>query len=63
MASTGGDLWAMARQQVAAFDQRCAELQLTLVAERDALGAQEREAKKLESGERALGARGEGQGA
>ena len=56
-------MWAMARQQVAAFDQRCAELQLTLVAERDALGAQEREAKKLESGERALGARGEGQGA
>ena len=53
----------MARQQVAAFEQRCAELQLTLAAERDALGAQEREAKQLESGERALGAPGEEQGA
>lgn len=58
MASAGGDLWAMARQQVASFEQRCAELQLTLAAERDALEAQEREAKKLESGERAFGGRG-----
>jgi len=44
-------LWALARQQVAQFEQRSAELQLTLAAERDALEAQEREAKKLESGE------------
>ncbi len=51
MASAGGDLWALARQQVAQFEQRSAELQLTLAAERDALEAQEREAKKLESGE------------
>lgn len=52
---SAGDLWQQARRQVAEYEQRSSELQLTLAAERAALEAQERETKKLEEGERGWG--------
>lgn len=45
------ELWAAARRQVAEYEQRSAELSLTLSAEKQALEAVEREVKKLMEGE------------